>query len=107
MPKKKIRPTDFPYAEAHRIYREAVKEFGPQALPMSEAEFRATLDPVAIVNNCATVGGPQPAEMDRMLAGSNAKLAQQEAYVKQTRSQIAASLAKLDHDLDRLLPAAK
>jgi argininosuccinate lyase len=78
---KNIRPTDFPYAEAQRIYREAVKEFGPQALPMSEAEFRATLDPVAIVNNRATVGGPQPAEMDRMLAGSNAKLAQQEAYV--------------------------
>ena len=104
---KNIRPTDFPYAEAQRIYREAVKASGPQALPMSEAEFRATLDPVAIVNNRATVGGPQPAEMERMLAGSNAKLALQEAYVKQARSRIAASLAKLDQDFDRLLPAAK
>jgi argininosuccinate lyase len=36
-------------------------------LPMSEAEFRATLDPVAIVKNRATAGGPQPAEMERML----------------------------------------
>ena len=27
---------------------------------MSEAEFRAALDPVAIVNSRATLGGPSP-----------------------------------------------
>ncbi|RYZ12923.1 MAG: argininosuccinate lyase, partial [Comamonadaceae bacterium] len=47
---KNIRPLDFPYAEARRIYAEAVKgsDF-PAELPVGEAEFRSTLDPVAIV----------------------------------------------------------
>ncbi len=65
---KNIKPLDFPYAEARRIYHEAVQGSKyPQELPMNEAEFRATLDPVAIIQHRATAGGPQPAEMTRML----------------------------------------
>ena len=50
-----IKPLDFPYAEARRIYAESQKDskYGTE-LPMSEAEFRAALDPVAIVNSRAT-----------------------------------------------------
>jgi argininosuccinate lyase len=102
-----IRPLDFPYADAQRIYHEAVlnSEF-PQVLPMSEQEFRSTLDPVAIVRNRATVGGPQPAEMDRMLREANARVAQQDAWIKAHRQRIAASLDKLDGDFDRLAESA-
>ena len=99
----KIRPSDFPYAEARRIYREAIKDYGSGELPMSEQEFRATLDPVAIVHNRATVGGPQPAEMERMLKAARQKLAQQDAWTREKRARIAASLARLDHDFDGLL----
>jgi argininosuccinate lyase len=65
-----IRPTNFPYAEARRIYVETLQEMGlPDAeFPLSEPEFRAALDPAAIIRDRATSGGPQPAEMARMLA---------------------------------------
>ena len=100
-----IRPTDFPYAEAQRIYRAAVKDMNlaPGELPMSEAEFRATLDPVTIVRNRATSGGPQPAEMNRMLAQAKQRNIQQEAWIRETRSRIDGSLSRLDRDFDKVL----
>jgi argininosuccinate lyase len=100
-----IRPTDFPYAEAQRIYRAAVKDMNlaPGELPMSEAEFRATLDPVTIVRNRATSGGPQPAEMNRMLAQAKERNIQQEAWIRETRSRIDGSLSRLDRDFDKVL----
>lgn len=100
---KDIKPLDFPYAEAKRIYAGAVAGTGyASELPMSEVEFRATLDPVAIVRNRATVGGPQPAEMERMLKVAKQRLAQQGDWVREKRSRIASSLARLDSDFDTL-----
>ena len=105
---KDIKPLQFPYAEAQRIYAETVKgSTYAQALPMSEAEFRATLDPVAIVNNRASAGGPQPAEMARMLKTSQGQLARQAEWIQARRARIAASLARLDADFDRLAAAAR
>jgi len=100
---KDIKPLAFPYAEARRIYAESVKgsDFAP-GLPMSEAEFRATLDPVAIIRNRQTAGGPQPAEMERMLKEATQRLAQQDAWIKARRTQIASSLARLDADFEKL-----
>ncbi|RZL47781.1 MAG: argininosuccinate lyase, partial [Variovorax sp.] len=86
---KDIKPLDFPYAEAQRIYAETVKgSTYAQVLPMGEAEFRATLDPVAIVNNRASRGGPQPAEMARMLADAQQKLAAQGEWTRARRAHI-------------------
>jgi argininosuccinate lyase len=100
-----IKPLDFPYAEAQRIYAEAVAGTKyPQALPMDEAEFRAALDPVAIVKARATTGGPQPAEMDRMIAKARAGLAEQDAWIKDRRGVIDAALARLDGDFAKLTP---
>jgi argininosuccinate lyase len=105
---KDIKPLDFPYAQAQRIYAEAVQGLNhPAVLPMSEAEFRATLDPVAIVKNRATVGGPQPAEMDRMLKAARQTLAQQATWIAAKRARIGASLARLDSDFDKLAASAK
>ncbi|VWX61368.1 Argininosuccinate lyase [Burkholderiales bacterium 8X] len=105
---KNIKPMSFPYAEAQRIYAETVKgsDFAPR-LPMSEAEFRATLDPVAIVRNRQTAGGPQPAEMERMLKESAERIARQDAWSKERRARIASSLARLDGDFDKLRPATR
>jgi argininosuccinate lyase len=102
-----IKPLDFPYAEAQRIYADAVKGVSDGALPMSEAEFRATLNPVAIINNRASAGGPQPAEMQRMLKAASEKLAKQNDWVAQNRARISNALAGLDRDFDKLLPPAK
>jgi argininosuccinate lyase len=101
-----IKPLEFPYAEARRIYRDAVKNDGGGELPMSEQEFRATLDPVAIVKNRATAGGPQPAEMDRMLRLARQKLAEQDGWIAARRARIDSSLARLDADFDKLLKTA-
>lgn len=97
-----IKPLDFPYAEAQRIYLDAVKGHSTGALPMSEAEFRATLNPVAIINNRASAGGPQPLEMARMLKGAQQKLAQQDDWISVKRGAIASALARLDADFDKL-----
>lgn len=98
-----IKPSDFPYEQATRIYAETTKGYGDGVLPMSQEEFRATLDPIAIVNNRRTIGGPQPAEMERMLTAARAKLAQRGQWVKEERARIDSSLAGLDRDFDKLL----
>jgi argininosuccinate lyase len=105
---KDIKPLSFPYAEAQRIYAESVKGLNVAAtLPMSEAEFRSTLDPVAIVRNRASAGGPQPAEMERMLKSAKQRLADQGQWITTRRSQISTSLARLDSDFDKLAGAGK
>lgn len=103
-----IKPTDFPYAQAQAIYRKAAPEMGLAAadLPMSEAEFRATLDPVAIIRNRATSGGPQPAEMDRMLAEAKQRIETHDGWIKSRHAAISAGLAKLDADFGRLAKSA-
>ena len=98
-----IKPSAFPYAEAKRIYAEAVRDYGGGEFPMSEAEFRAALDPVAIVKHRVTVGGPQPAEMERMLKASEGQLAQQDAWIRARRAAIDGSLGRLDRDFEKLL----
>ncbi len=103
-----IKPTEFPYAQAQAIYRKAAAEMGLAAaeLPMNEAEFRSTLDPVAIIRNRATSGGPQPAEMDRMLAEAKQRLDGQDAWIKDRRTKISTGLAKLDVDFGALAKSA-
>lgn len=102
-----IKPLDFPYAEARRIYAESQKDskYGTE-LPMSEAEFRAALDPVAIVNSRATLGGPQPAEMARMLKDADARLAEQDAWIKARRLHIQQALDGLDRQFDVIVSSA-
>ena len=103
-----IKPLDFPYGDAKRIYAESVKgsSFAGE-LPMSEAEFRSTLDPVAIIRNRASAGGPQPAEMERMLKASKQGLADQSDWIAARRDRISASLARLDSDFDMLMTGGK
>lgn len=57
---RNITPRDFPYADAQRIYAAALKHetsIENDSPPMSESEFRAALDPEAIVRNRVTTGG--------------------------------------------------
>lgn len=99
-----IKPLDFPYADAQRIFRDSVKEYSAgMELPMSEAEFRSTLNPVAIVQNRRTVGGPQLPEMKRMLASAKQKLAEQNQWISGRRAAIDNALGKLNQDFTKLL----
>ena len=100
-----IKPLDFPYAEAQKIFRDAVKEYSATLeLPISQQEFRSTLNPVAIVQNRRTVGGPQMSEMRRMLALAKQKLTEQSQWINAKRSAIENALASLNKDFAKLLP---
>ncbi len=101
--KNNIKPLEFPYDEAKRIYADVAGKAGDDPnLPMSEQEFRRTLDPVAIVQHRATSGGPQPAEMTRMLAEANKCLAAQQAWVAEKKNAIDSALRTLDSDFAKL-----
>jgi argininosuccinate lyase len=103
-----IKPLDFPYAEARKIYSEAVKDSNAESdLPMSEEEFRATLDPVAIVKNRATVGGPQPKEMERMIKAAGEKVAMQETWAQERKRIISTALQRLDEDFGKLAKSSQ
>ncbi|KQX24336.1 argininosuccinate lyase [Variovorax sp. Root434] len=99
---KNIKPLDFPYVEAQRIYAETVKGEFATALPMPEAEFRSSLDPAAIVKNRQTAGGPQLKEMDRMLRESTKRVAEQEAWINARRADVSGALGRLDSAFEKL-----
>ena len=102
---KNIKPLDFPYAEAQRIYRDAIKDYPgvAVALPMSEIEFKETLNPVAIVQNRQTVGGPQESEMKRMLALAKQTIKDQTQWVQTKKNAIDNAAKDLDRDFVKLL----
>ncbi|KAF1049986.1 MAG: Argininosuccinate lyase [Xylophilus sp.] len=82
------------------------------ALPARAADEREGIpqharpgDHRAQPRNRATAGGPQPAEMQRMLAEARGRLVRQQDWVSEKRGFIDASLARLDRDFDRLRTA--
>ncbi len=101
-----IKPSEFPYEEMKRLYAEVVKKEYPVAnpvCPMSEEEFRSTLDPKAIILHRRTSGGPQPAELNRCLTHMNQKIAALKEWQKAKTAAISEALGKLDADFLTLL----
>lgn len=100
-----LRPSAFPYEQAVRLYAQTIQHEMPASdpkLPMSEAEFRATLDPKSIIRNRRTIGGPQPAEMTRMLRKAQQYQTTQGDWVAAETRRIDEAIAKLDADFDQL-----
>lgn len=93
-----LRPRDFPYAEAQRIYAEAGKKYQltQSELPLDAATFRATLSPATMVRTRTGTGGPQPVEVRRMLAAASAALARDQAWVEARRSRLIEAEASLN-----------
>jgi argininosuccinate lyase len=100
-----LRPKDFPYAEAVRIYAEAGKMYqvADPKLPLDEATFRRTLSPEAMVRTRVGIGGPQPREVRRMLGEAGKALAADRAWVSERRQYLAAAEAKLNVAFGALL----
>jgi argininosuccinate lyase len=102
---KNIKPLDFPYVQAQRIYQDAVKDYpqAPPQLPLSEAQFKATLNPVTIVQNRRTLGGPQASEMTRMLALAQNSVNSQTQWIAAKSAFIQSGLSQLDRDFAKLM----
>jgi argininosuccinate lyase len=100
-----LRPKDFPYAEAVRIYVEAGKMYQlvDSKLPLDEVTFRRTLSPEAMVRTRVGIGGPQPAEVRRMLSEAQKALIADRQWVSERRQHLATSEAKLNVAFGELL----
>ena len=100
-----LRPRDFPYAKAVELYAKAIAEFKlpDPKLPIKEAQLRQVLSPEFMVRTRVGIGGPQPAEVERMLGEARAALQSDQAWMQQTRRRIADADARLDQAFGQLL----
>lgn len=100
-----LRPKEFPYEQAQRIYAEAGKKYQLEraVLPLDEATFKATLSPASMVRTRTGTGGPQPAEVRRMLALSSAALARDQAWSQARRARLIEAEASLNRSFLELV----
>lgn len=98
-------PKQFPYAEAVRIYAGAAQKYklAGTKLPLDEIAFRKTLAPDDMVRTRVGVGGPQPAEVVRMIATGRQALAQDTAWLDERNTRLLEAEAKLNAAFARLL----
>lgn len=102
---EKILPLTFPYDRMQAIYADVIREEYPQAsdvLPMSEDEFHSCLNPLEIVRNRRTQGGPQPEEVERMYQEALKKCENLTTWREGAAGQIDGSLQKLDADFNNV-----
>jgi argininosuccinate lyase len=94
----KLRPAQIPFGEAQRIYAEAGKKFDLKdaRLPLTEARFRASLSPEGMVNSSQGLGGPQPAEVRRMLDVETRHVSADKEWAAQQRAKLRSAAARLD-----------
>jgi argininosuccinate lyase len=100
-----LRPKDFPYAKAVELYAKAIQEFKlpDPNLPIKEAQLRQVLSPEFMVKTRVGIGGPQPAEVERMLGEARSTLQSDKAWMQQTRQKIQDADARLDRAFGQLL----
>lgn len=101
-----LRPREFPFAKARELYAEAAGKYklADTTLPMNEARFREVLSAEYMVKSRVGTGGPQPAEVERMLAKARAAFAADTAWMAATRRKLDDADARLDATFAKLLP---
>ncbi|MDH0617513.1 argininosuccinate lyase [Pseudomonas fulva] len=97
-------PKDFAYADAQALFTQAADKYKwkDNTLPLSEADFRASLSPRAMVQSRKGTGGPQPEEVRRMLAEAQARLKADQAWMEQRRQKLVDADAGLNKAFDGL-----
>ena len=70
---------------------------------MPEAQFRETLSPELMVKTRVGTGGPQPAEVERMLAEARVTLDADKAWMRSARQRLDAADRKLNDAFSQLL----
>jgi argininosuccinate lyase len=93
----RLRANEIPFAEAQRIYADiaAAAKVEPK-LPLSEEQFRRSLTAENMVTASKGLGGPQPAEVARMLAGAKDRLAADKAWLDTRRAKLVSAAQRLD-----------
>ena len=93
---------EIPYSEAVRIYKADAK----QEFPLSEAEFRDMIDAEHMVYGMKGAGGPQIAEVDRMLAHEQGKVNSGSDWLKTRSDHLAAAEMSLNRSVAKLAAGA-
>jgi argininosuccinate lyase len=76
---------EIPYVEAARVYETATK----QSFPLSETDFRTAISAEHMVFGRRGIGGPQLAEMNRMLTAARAGIAVDAAWLRERSERLA------------------
>ena len=82
---------DIPYAEAARIYEAQTA----QAFPLSAADFAEVISPEYMVFGRKGIGGPQLAEVNRMLSNEREAVAAERAWLEARHGHLARAEAQL------------
>ena len=99
-----LRPGEIPYAEAQRLYAQTAAAFGlPVVLPLTEQAFRRALSAEGMVVANQGMGGPQPAEVTRMLIGYRDGLASDGDWMAAARHSLEQAAVKRDTAFAALL----
>lgn len=85
-------PVQISFAEYTKLYRDTTG----QALPLNEEQLQQVIDPRKVVANRRGRGGPQPAEVERMLAEHLGRVASDGEWVKTERVGMAKAETNLD-----------
>jgi argininosuccinate lyase len=94
---------DVPFAEARRVYEEHLHA----PLPLSEDDFARALHPAAIVASRAGRGGPQGAEVARMLEDAEHQISAHRDWLHRRRAAIRRASEQLDAAFNHLLMAPR
>jgi argininosuccinate lyase len=89
---RRLKLGDIPYEQAQRIYHELTQ----QTLPLDEAAFREVISPEYMVFGRNGIGGPQPAEVHRMLAHERAAVKSDRDWLRDRQTHMANALAGLE-----------
>ena len=93
-----LRLQEIPYAEAARIYTAGTHA----AFPLSADDFREVISAEYMVFGRQGIGGPQPAEVNRMLAEETAQAAADRLQLDQETAHLAGAAVLLDEAFTKL-----
>ena len=98
-------PKAFPYADAVRIYVGSAQKYkqADTKLPLDEKTFRTTLSPEDMVRTRVGIGGPQPAEVRRMIAAAQKALESDRTWLAERDTKLLAAEAKLNNEFRKYL----
>ncbi len=102
---KNLKPAQFPYADAVQIFTESLAKFSLPAskFPLDEAAFKATLSAEGMVRTRVGIGGPQPAEVKRMLGLANETLVADSVWLNERNTKLVEAQARLNQAFRKLL----
>jgi len=98
-----LKPADISFNEVQRIYADSARVAGLNPnLPLDEQSFRRALSARGMIETAKGLGGPQPAEVARMLSVARQRLDNDLMWSKQKREGIRQAEARLQSTFDKV-----